>query len=338
MKIRFFKTLIVYVLPIILLGYLFSQIGVERVISSFKKLDISWYLLAFLIFVLTQLFNSQRIKISASSFKITLFKLFKITNLYTFYNSVLPSRTGELSLVFLLKKYSGTHPSRGFMTLATIRFLDYFLNFSIYLVLLLIYWRVMPQILQTFMIIFVPVVMLALSLGICILVFKKRFIRLLLTLLSETKIARVSFCNKLVSFLKTVLKDFQEIRSGNLYILLFIWTAIIVFLRWIIAYFVVRSTGFNLTIANLLFLSIAQLLSRAIQSVGNFGTQEAGYTAAFMSFGVPKEEAITLSISVHLLELTLVLALAGLSALTLKANKTEDSGESYRGASKTNEL
>ncbi|WP_461828573.1 lysylphosphatidylglycerol synthase transmembrane domain-containing protein [Aquifex sp.] len=81
--------------------FLFSQLPLGEVIQSFKKISLTSFLLAFLLYSLSQVSRSLRWKlILGISFKDAFF----LNAANVFFNNVLPARTGELSWFYYANK------------------------------------------------------------------------------------------------------------------------------------------------------------------------------------------------------------------------------------------
>jgi uncharacterized membrane protein YbhN (UPF0104 family) len=99
------------------------------------------------------------------------------------------------------------------------------------------------------------------------------------------------------------------------------WTAL-ASIEWLINYavFHVILLGIGLTptffdtVVSVTFASLASVLP--INSVGNFGTQEAGWATGLILLGYSKEIAITSGFATHLLTLAYMLLLGGIAWLS----------------------
>ncbi len=81
--------------------FLLSQLPVREVIQSFKKVGFSSFLLAFLLYSLSQLTRSLRWKLILG---ISLKDAFFLNAVNVFFNNILPARTGELSWFYYANK------------------------------------------------------------------------------------------------------------------------------------------------------------------------------------------------------------------------------------------
>ncbi|WP_269849783.1 lysylphosphatidylglycerol synthase transmembrane domain-containing protein [Methanosarcina horonobensis] len=93
-------------------------------IATIKNIDKTYLVLGFFLYVLSYLLRGLRFHILLDK-KISLTDLFHIVCVHNMVNSILPARSGELSYIYILKKYHDKSTGEGVATLMVARVLDF---------------------------------------------------------------------------------------------------------------------------------------------------------------------------------------------------------------------
>jgi uncharacterized membrane protein YbhN (UPF0104 family) len=110
-----------------LLILLLSQISIKGLYALLKTIDPLWAVLGSIAYFLATLFRALRFKWLLHSKDIPFLDLFRITSFYHLALMVLPSKLGELSYPYLLKKISAMNVTEGLASLIVSRVYDFFI-------------------------------------------------------------------------------------------------------------------------------------------------------------------------------------------------------------------
>jgi len=116
------------------------------------------------------------------------------------------------------------------------------------------------------------------------------------------------------AFLERISKAFSENVSARLLLL----SSAIVILRYLFVLAMVRSMGVSLSVGLAASLFVFLYAAKFVQSLGSFGSQEAGITAALMLAGMSQAEALPIAIGTHLLQWAPILGFGMVGYMGLK--------------------
>ncbi len=121
-----------------LLALLLRQASPAKLLQALTTLPLWSLAAAFGCYLVSVTLRSVRWSLLIRSRSISPFELFPITCMHNLYNNLLPARTGEVSFVYLVRRYFGVESAEGIAVLVTARVLD-FLVICSYLSLLLLF-------------------------------------------------------------------------------------------------------------------------------------------------------------------------------------------------------
>lgn len=123
---------------VVLVVVLLRQASPAQLIRAVASLP-AWSLAgAFACYLVSVALRTVRWSVLIRSTRVRLWDLFPVTCLHNFYNNLMPARTGEVSFVYLVRRYFGVTTAEGVAVLVTARVLD-FLVICSYLSLLLLF-------------------------------------------------------------------------------------------------------------------------------------------------------------------------------------------------------
>ena len=319
MKKQTLTKLIAVILTLALVAILLSHIEVVDVVDTLTSINPVYLLAGFGLYLLSYFLRALRFHILLNR-EVGLKDLFNIICIHNMVNNLLPARTGELSYVYLLKKYHSKTAGEGAATLITARLFD-----MITIVILFFLSTVFVpnpfgiMIEATWVIIFLIFVIILLLL---IIIYKGRaFVILLRGMANHFGMDQIHFVDYIFRKMDETIESFCCMRPRQ-----FIWITLlsmgIWFSLYLINYVLVTAMGLNLAFEAVLFASTFALITTIlpIQGVGGFGTMEGGWTIGFLAMGLTKEVAISSGFSVHIISIfyLLILGLMGLIAKTKK--------------------
>jgi len=315
------RTFFFIVLAIGSLGWLSYNLDLGMVVQNLTNANPVFLLGMVIVYFLLCLVRSLRWKSVPIFSEMGHGTLFGVTGLHSFWNNILPARTGEVSFSFLLKKHSGINIGHSAGILMMVRIYDAFATVST--MLFLLPWIYVLQYggnefnLQNT------------SYLILIIIF------LLLVIINGEKILKnllrffdTSFPNFRVK--KTILAVAEDFNYGMVQISglkvrlkIFVLTVVCNFLTYLIFYFAFKSLGINVTLIALLIGSTFTLLGSLlpINAPGNIGAFDAGWIGGFLLTGLTKHDAVASCFIMHSMVLISALLAGALSYAVLNFRK-----------------
>jgi hypothetical protein len=235
-------------------------------------------------------------------------------------NNILPARTGEMSYIYLLKKYHDRTTGEGAATLITARAFD-IITIALFFLLSAVLVRNLPNIMMKALwaIAFITSIVV---IALLILLYRgDSFIRMLKKTAVHFKLDKRRFVDYIFQKVDEMMESFSCMRPRQ-----FIWVTLLSIGIWFtlysINYVLVTAMGLNLAFEAVLLASTFALITTLLplQGIMGFGTIEGGWVIGFMGSGVAKEVAISSGFSVHIISIFyfMILGLMGLIAQTKK--------------------
>jgi len=104
MKRENISKILAVVITIALVAILLSQIRIADVIATLAGIDPLYLIAGFVLYVCSYFFRALRFHILLNG-EVGLWDLFNIVCVHNMMNNILPARTGELSYIYLLKRF-----------------------------------------------------------------------------------------------------------------------------------------------------------------------------------------------------------------------------------------
>lgn len=300
-------------LAIVFVVLLLSQISIEDIRNTLFSLNPFILAAGFSLYVVAYLLRAFRFSLLLNR-TIRIRDIFPIVCVHGMTVNLLPSRAGEVSYIYLLKKIHGRTTGEGIATLVAARIFDF-----IVLILLLLtaglFVHNVPDVFQDFMWIVSVFLFFLLGILISLLYHGKRVLHLLSTIFQRFNLERTKLARFIVRNGDEIIHSFQSInvrRDGPLLCLISI-------LIWLISYsnfyLILLGLGINIPFQNFIFGAVLILLAGVIPTpnIAGFGTGQAIFTLVFVPLGIPFEGAIVSAFSWHivLIVFTIILGIFG---------------------------
>jgi uncharacterized protein (TIRG00374 family) len=303
-------------LSLLTIVYISSKLDWEVIHYVLSHLNLGWLITALLIFLINYLLRTIRLSLLINSPRVSFQKLWVVTSLYGFFNYVMPARSGELSLLYLLKSKLEIPFSKSSAVLAISRALDFSIVAMFVPIFLIFYWkRLSPSFIQI-MILFFGLFFLLILVFLFILRFGDLISNRIAAHSNSDK--QNSGFGKLLSRLWNLFSIMLDyIRLINLqrkYRSLTIITLIIWLSVFTNFYLIILSMGYQLKFLQILVISFIMVPASLLpfQGFANIGIHELGWVAAFGLFGYARDISIVVAVGSHAILLTFVIFL-GLS-------------------------
>ena len=341
------KLLISLIVAAILIFLLARSFNFSDFITLFYKVNWLYVFLAFLFYLLVNFARSWRFRLllgNSAMFR----DVASISFIHNFLVSLLPFRAGELSYVYLLKKYRGISISTGLGTLFLARFFDILIVAN--LVILAVFFVSQSRLPKEIAVMTLALAILALSLSL-ILIFFTGFLMKAFSFLFRTRLFfssaqgssphqrdrgwDVAEESRIVSqgeghevsqpfwwgdSLGNISAIFLSVREKAYFLKLFFLSFLIWLLNFGVGVFLFRSLSFGFNFLETVFIfSLPMIVSEfsPIQSFANLGLYEWSLVGGLVIFGISRDMAAQSSILIHGIELifSLLLGLAGFLVL-----------------------
>lgn len=278
-KIKIIKLLLSIFISGLFLYFFQRVVGFDKILSFFQLLTFQQLILAFVFYIFSYIARTYRWQYTLSIKNF--YKLFKLTVFNTFFNIILPFRTGEISFFYMLKK-EGVHIAESTMSFIITRFFDGISLIGIFLLAYFIYngflfLGILAFILVPFSFIILPVVL--------------KFI----------KHEKVKEYNRNMINFKNV-------------VMVYLLSVLTVILKFSAFYIILpKESGLNI-LQSFLASSLADLTTvLPIHGIAGIGTYETGYAGILIFLGTLREIALLSAFLVH----TFIITSSSLLATTL---------------------
>lgn len=307
----------------VILSLLLLQISLKDLYALLRTIDLFWAALGSIAYLLATLFRALRFKWLLHSKGIPFSNLFRITAFYHLSLMVLPSKLGELSYPYLLKKISATNITEGLASLIVSRVYDFFIILIILLFTSIGFrglFKVQPLFIVLLVVFLLGFIVLALA-------YMSRFLRWLSNASGRMSNRNGSRIVRLVRWVQQKIaelaEDFYAIEARKIYFPVIVtslasWSMIFFFF---FAY--MKGFGIDIPLIKMIFGSTVSVITNAlpISGIGNWGTLEAGWTAGFLMVGLSKEKAIATGFGIHIIIFIVCALISFFCWVTLKKQK-----------------
>lgn len=282
---------------------LLLQISLKDLYTLLRTIDPLWAALGSIAYLLATLFRALRFKWLLHSKSIPFSDLFRITAFYHLSLMILPSKLGELSYPYLLKKISAMNITEGLASLIVSRVYDFFIILVILLFVSIGFeglFEVHP---------FLIILLVALLIGFIIFAlsnmssFLRRFSNVLGRISNWTGSRNVRLVLWMQEKMSDMAEDFYAIKARRTYFPVSVTSLA----SWVMIFFTffayMKGFGVDIPFTKMIFGSTVGVIANAlpISGMGNWGTLEAGWTAGFLMVGLSKEKAIATGFGVHII-------------------------------------
>jgi uncharacterized protein (TIRG00374 family) len=286
-----------------ILFVLLLQISLKDLCTLLRTIDPLWAALGSIAYLLATLFRALRFKWLIYSKTISFSDLFRITAFYHLSLMVLPSKLGELSYPYLLKKISAMNITEGLASLIVSRVYDFFIILVILLFVSIGFqglFKVHP---------FLIILLVALLIGFIIFAlsnmssFLRRFSNVLGRISNWTGSRNVRLVLWMQEKMSDMAEDFYAIKARRTYFPVSVTSLA----SWVMIFFTffayMKGFGVDIPFTKMIFGSTVGVIANAlpISGMGNWGTWEAGWAAGFLMVGLSKEKAIATGFGVHII-------------------------------------
>ncbi|MDR4507996.1 MAG: flippase-like domain-containing protein [Candidatus Brocadiaceae bacterium] len=312
-------------LPIAFLLYLFSIIKLDDLLLTIKSVSLPWICIGFFFYCVNQVFRSIRFYCLIHSIRPNFRKLFKVQSLYIALNYLLPFRTGEISYVYLARRYLDLPMANCISSLVVSRFSDYVFLMLCYVFIAFHMKMVIPPWIG---LIAKGGVVCALLAAFFFFLYVFKDTRYLSSFFQKIKThpfrSKNWFIKRITEQLQKIVLSFKEISNVRIFIQTVLMTIAVWFSIFLTFYIIVHSMGHRISFLHIILVALMAMMSRMFQGVANLGSHEIGWYGALLLVDFSNEDASLVAVSSHIIILGYTLIVSLYSRLTLKCNNRQD--------------
>lgn len=298
--IKIFAVLI----SIALIVFLLSQITYDDVVATLTTINPIYLAAGFAVYLCSYLFRSLRYRVLLSG-DMNLSSLFTVVCVHNLVNKILPARTGEVSYVYLLKRFHNRKTGEGIASLFAARVFDFILILVFLLTSLLLINDVAifsEQIFWFIGAIFIGLILILVLILIAVIWFDKQFLRFVNRVLHKIGFDKYSCIQFIMRVTAETVESFQTMKTRRVLGRTFGLSIAIWLTMYLLYALLLYTFGIRLQLPEVIlivsFIAILPLLP--IYSLGGFGTTEVTLTAILVALGVATEAAIVVSFGSHI--------------------------------------
>jgi uncharacterized membrane protein YbhN (UPF0104 family) len=309
------KKAVLVLISILLVIYLVRQIDIRQVFFAILRVPLLYLLGSFTLFILGHFSRALRFKVLLRD-KAPLGGLFSIVSVQTAAVGFLPLRSGEFSLMLLLKKEYGLEYPLGAAMLVLAKALDFIVVVSLFF----ISFSTLPHVPAFFreLLPWAGGLFFLTAASFVLLGHSREIYAALPAFFKEGPLASSMFAQNV----KKVFKGAEIIRSKKTLVMSLLTTLLIWTMLYGSSYLLYWGIGLKLTLLEMTFIttSFSIFANLPIHSPGGFGTMESFWTLLLVALGLPKDFAIATGFATHLITIgfTLIFMLYGLRLIRKK--------------------
>ncbi|MDO8620906.1 MAG: lysylphosphatidylglycerol synthase transmembrane domain-containing protein [Candidatus Levybacteria bacterium] len=271
--------------------------GGNNLLKTFKNINPIIAILAFFIYILTLVAKAFRYRFILKN-KIGINKLLSIVSIHSFWNNILPFKSGEITYLYMINEEKNISNGENVTSLLLTRVFDVLIILTFLLISGFFIFHKNSNILESVPPTFIISILIS---GVAILA-GTIFYRLKLSKIFSNISFKNSFlnkCSRIISETFLALNQIRDIRR------LFIFTTLS-FSVWILdtlfIWAILLSAGFHFSIIEAAFVGIFPVLAGLIpiNLVGNFGAFEGTVTGGLVLLNISTESAFNLSFILHI--------------------------------------
>ncbi|HCF38326.1 MAG TPA: hypothetical protein DER56_04520 [Thermosipho africanus] len=279
-------------LTILLLYFLLSQLDLRLLFNTLLNLNPIYVFLGFLCYLTTYLFRTTRFYVLLNK-SIPFSELFKVVCVHNMFNNLLPARTGEVSFLYLLKKFHGRNLGEAVAVLVVARFFDMLSILTFFLISAIFVKSVS---INKFLI--ASLIFILLLIFLLVIFSRKR-------ILNALDFFQAKFDSKIVKNILRVFRDtiteFESVKNLKIIVLSALFSFCMWFFLYLTAFLILLSMSIYIEFASAIFASTFPVVTTLlpIQGFVGFGTIEAGWAIGFSIVGIPLEIAVLYGLVWH---------------------------------------
>lgn len=300
------------VLAVIITYFLLKEIDLQQIPQTLGRLSIKALLIGFTSYCLLVLAKASRFR-ALLNLDSSVYRIFPILALHTFWSNILPMRTGDVSYVYLMQRRQKVDATQGIASLLVASLIDLILLIGLVIVTV---WLLRDALRDTFLGAVFYIMPLLIGSGlIATMVFVSVAPNVCLRIADLCAAPLLRLEKRPVSWVVNkglqVLQELTAFRLNRRFLEVWLYSLLCLVIRFGFQCYLVIEMGVDVPILQVLFAlaytNVFNLLP--VQTVGNFGTTEYPFVWLLKHFGTSVEVATVTGFSLHILILIYCLPL-----------------------------
>ncbi len=309
---KFARIALPTVLAVVITVVLLKEIELKKIPETIRNIPISAILIGFGCYCLLVLAKSLRFR-TLLGLDSSVYQIYPILALHTFWGNFLPMRTGDISYLYLMQRRQKVDATHGIASLMVASIIDLVLLIGLMVVSASL---LLPKLSSkfTWSVLFLSPILVGIGLVSAIL-FVCIKPNLCNTIFTKCTHPILRLDNKtltwVVNKLHLILNQITAFRLDFHFLKVWLYSLLCLIIRFGFQCYLVSEMGIEIPLSEVLFaLAFTNGFNLLpIQTVGNFGTTEFPFALFLTYFGTSKQDAITTGFSLHLLILLYCLPL-----------------------------
>jgi len=307
------------IIAFVFIVFLLTKVSIYEVIDTLLSINPYFFIAGFVLYFFTYLLRSLRFSylLNRTISPRVLFPLVCVHNMMT---NILPSRSGELSYVYLLKRIHSRPIGEGVATLVVARIFDF-------MVLIVIFFSAgffiqdIPQSFVDFLWIISLFLFFLVVMLIGMIFFNRTFMQVLDKIFIYLRVKEKKIGIYILKKGDEIIESLHKIHLRNNIIPIIFITFLIWITSYTCFYAILIGLGIPLPIQNVFFGAILILLAGILPTPGiaGFGTGQAIFTIVFIPLGMSLESAIISGFCWHIVLILFTLILGSLGSFIIKS-------------------
>lgn len=302
-----------------LVALLLSQISLGEVVGLLAGASFPWLAVGGLCYVATNICRALRFMCLLPFHPARFLTLLAIAFALSMFNNVLPSRSGEVTFVYMMRQQHDVPAGEAAAVLVVARIFDYLAVATLFVITALLSLPRLPG--YALWVVLTVTLLLLLTVAVLAAIpwLGQWGLGLLERLLGHRRLRKLTLSTLILRASQAAVRAFEAIRSVRTYALtglcsLLIWLGTF---AWFWSFLAAR--GIQTNAAEMIVGATFAVLSKAIPfiTVGGLGAHEAGWTVGFMLVGFDRHTAIASGFAVNILTLLASLLCGGLGLTSL---------------------
>ena len=292
------------VLAVIITYFLLKEINIQKIPQTLSRLSAKALFIGFTCYCLLVLAKALRFR-ALLNLGSSVYQIFPILVLHTFWGNILPMRTGDVSYVYLMQRRQKVEATQGIASLLVASLIDLILLIGL---VIAIAWILRSELRDTFSGTVLYLMPLLIGGGLIIVVgFVSVAPDVCMRFADRCASPLLRLENRPVSWVVNkglrVLQELMAFRSNRRFLEVWVYSVMCLVTRFGFQCYLVVEMGVNVPITEVLFAlaftNVFNLLP--VQTVGNFGTTEFPFVWLLKHFGTSVEVATVTGFSLHIL-------------------------------------
>ncbi len=306
-----------FVLGLALLAGLLTQVDFRALWSQVASISLPYYLLAWFFYLLKTSLRALRFQRLNRHSQPSFVDMLRLVLASSFAVQLLPLKMGEFAYVYLLKRSRRASIPQGVSSLIAVRLFDLLAIPLLFILISVVLGFPSIDRLAVYFNAILVFIAILLGLVLAILIGSRFAGPALERIFGLALLQRVAVTKKLQTGLNSLMSALASYTARDM-----LGWSLLASLEWFCNYlsFHVLLLGIGLapnfytTVVAVTFAALASALP--LNTLGSFGTQEAGWAAGIFLMGYPRDIAISSGFATHLLTVSFMLVLGGLAWLS----------------------